>query len=99
MVEPRLLIHDASFADLSLFNVMDVGVEVDHLMIHLIEFGTEVGGELLEQFLHGGGVEGHRCPKDQCGLRIPGVRAPHRGGGAGRSRQCGGAGQRHWWLV
>jgi hypothetical protein len=71
VVEPCVLVHDVSSLDLCLLDVVDAGVEVDDLLAHLIQFGAEAGGELLEQLLHGGGVEDHGCLKDQFGLTIP----------------------------
>jgi hypothetical protein len=57
--------------DLRSFNVVEAGVEVDGLLVHLVKFDTVVGGELLEQLLHGDGGGGHGCPKDQVNLRVP----------------------------
>lgn len=53
-----------------LLDVVQTGVEVDELLVHLIEVLAEIVGEVLEQLLDedGGGSHG------SSGLQIPGVR-------------------------
>lgn len=48
MVERCLFIHDVCSMDLYPFNVVEAGVEVADLLVHLVQLDTEVGGEFLE---------------------------------------------------
>jgi hypothetical protein len=61
---------DGDAMEVCLLYVVQPGVEIDELLVHLVEVLAEVVGEVLEQLLYGDGGGSH----GSSGLRILGVR-------------------------